>query len=308
MGSQIMGQTTSAAATAFGRVRPLIRLTRPHQWSKNLLLFLPALAGHLEWTPDNVSALLRGFLAFSFLSSLAYVVNDVRDVADDRLHPTKCLRPLAAGQIGTAEAVGLAVLLAASSLLLAGSLPAHFQLALGCYAIGSGLYTLALKARLLVDVIVLAALYTLRVVAGAALVGVPLSRWFLPFSIFFFLSLALVKRVTELRRMAPDSGPRRRGRAYRAVDAQVLTAMGIACIACAALVYCQYISSHDVTHLYRTPDFLWGGLPLLLYWQARIWVFALRDDLHDDPVVFALRDRVSFLTAGAFLLVVWLAA
>ncbi len=308
MGSQIVEQTTSATAGAFGRVRPLIRLTRPHQWSKNLLLFLPPLASHIVWTPDHISVLLRGFLAFSFLSSFAYVVNDVRDVADDRLHPTKRLRPLAAGQIGTAEAVGLAVVLAVSSVLLASSLPPYFQLALGCYAVGSGVYTLALKARLLVDVIVLAALYTLRLVAGAALVGAPLSRWFLPFSIFFFLSLALVKRVTELRRMGPDSGPRRRGRAYKAVDAHVLSAMGIACIACAALVYCLYISSHDVSHLYRTPDFLWGGLPLLLYWQARIWVFALRDDLHDDPVVFALRDRVSFFTAGAFLFIVWLAA
>jgi 4-hydroxybenzoate polyprenyltransferase len=308
MGSNILEQTTSAAGVARGHAEALIGLTRPHQWSKNLLLFLPALAGHLSWTPDHISLLLRGFLAFSFLSSFAYVVNDVRDVADDRLHPTKRLRPLAAGQIGTGEAAALAVVLAVSAVLLAQSLPPNFQLALGCYAVGSGMYTLGLKARLLVDVIVLAALYTLRLVAGAALVGAPLSRWFLPFSIFFFLSLALVKRVTELRRMGPDSGTRRRGRAYKAVDAQVLAAMGIACIACAALVYCLYISSRDITHLYRTPDFLWGGLPLLLYWQARIWIFALRDDLHDDPVVFALRDRVSFFTAGAFLFIVWLAA
>ena len=308
MGSNIVEQTASAAGIARDRVVALIRLLRPHQWSKNLLLFLPALAGHLPWTTDNLSLLARGFLALSFLSSFGYVVNDLRDVADDRLHPTKRLRPLAAGQIGTGEAAAVGVLLIASAGLIASSLPPYFQLALGCYALGSGLYTLALKARLLVDVIVLAALYTLRLVAGAALVGIPLSRWFLPFSIFFFLALALVKRVTELRRMGPDGGTRRRGRAYRAADAQVLAAMGIACVACAAMVYCLYISSRDVTHLYRAPDFLWGGLPLLLYWQARIWIFALRDDLHDDPVVFALRDRVSFFTAGAFLFIVWLAA
>jgi 4-hydroxybenzoate polyprenyltransferase len=289
------------------RVGAFVRLARPHQWVKNLLLLLPGLAAHLPWTPQLGVTVLRGFLAFSVLGSTGYVLNDIRDVERDRVHRTKRLRPLASSMISPGEAAAFAVALGLVGAFLAVGLPPRFLGLSAAYVAGSALYSIVLRRRLLADVIALAALYTLRVIAGGALVGVTLSQWFLPFSVFLFLSLALVKRVTELAQLPDAAAPRVSGRAYRPGDEHALSAFGIATSASAALIYCLYVTSHDVSHLYRRPAVLWAGLPLLLYWQARMWIFALRGDLDDDPVVFTLRDRVSFLVCGAFLGIVWLA-
>jgi 4-hydroxybenzoate polyprenyltransferase len=285
----------------------LVRLARPHQWSKNLLLLLPALAHHLTWTPGLVANMVRAFLAFSLLGSFGYILNDLHDAAEDRLHPTKRKRPIASGAVSPRTAAGFAAVLLLGAAALALTLPGRFGVVLALYAVGATTYTLALKRRLLLDVIVLAMIYTLRLFAGGAAVNVPLSNWFVPFAVFFFLSLALAKRVTELRRVGGD-GARLPGRAYGSADIFGLAAFGIASSTAAALVYCLYLGNPAVTTLYRLPDFLWAGLPLLLYWQARLWVFALRGELDHDPVVFALRDRVSFLAVGAFFVIVWLAA
>ncbi len=299
--------TNSGTQLAF-RARSLLRLTRPHQWLKNVLLVLPALAGHQQIRSELLDRVALGFVAFSCLASVTYIYNDFRDIARDRLHPTKRRRPLAAGEVGPAGAIVLTLLLGTAAVAAAWSLPTRFTLLLCLYAATSLLYSSVLKRRLLVDVVTLSALYTLRVLAGAALVGIPLSAWFLPFSVFLFLSLALAKRVTELVHTAGDATVKLNGRAYMAVDVQVLTSLGIAASASSSLVYCLYVTSQDVLRLYHTPDLLWIGLPLFIYWQARIWIFAVRGTLADDPVVFALRDRVSFLVTGAFLLTVWLAA
>jgi 4-hydroxybenzoate polyprenyltransferase len=199
----------------------------------------------------------------------------------------------------------MVVFLWAGSGLLAFALPIEFALALAIYVVLSISYSLVLKRRLALDVIVLAILYTLRVIAGAVLVQVSLSSWFLGFSIFLFFSLAIVKRVIELE---GENGDRiLSGRRYLAADIPILLALGSAGALASDLVYCLYITGDDVLMQYTHPERLWAGLPLLLYWQARLWLLAGRQVMHYDPVVFALQDRTSRLVFVAFMLVVVLA-
>ncbi len=287
---------------------PLLRALRPHQWAKNALLLVPALAAHLAWTPALGLDLLGGFAAFSLLASALYLVNDVLDLRHDRLHPTKSRRPLASGQLSVATALGAAAVLFVAAAALALGRGVHFQLTLVAYLAINLAYSLDLKRRPVLDVIVLATLYATRVVAGAALVGVPLSRWFLAFSLFLFLSLALVKRVVELQALPDGVTGFVRGRSYLRADVPALVAMGAACTAASALVYCLYVTGEDAARLYAHRDLLWAGLPLVLYWQARIWLITNRGDMHDDPVVFALRDRVSYVVLAAFVVTVLAAA
>jgi 4-hydroxybenzoate polyprenyltransferase len=285
----------------------LLRALRPHQWSKNALLALPALAAHLTWDWSSVVGLVAGFSAFSALASAVYLLNDLVDLPHDRLHQSKRRRPLAAGELGIPATLAMIPVLVAVSVAASWWLPDPFKLVLAFYLVATTAYSFVLKRKPIVDVITLAALYTTRVVAGAALVTVPLSRWFLAFAVFFFLSLALVKRVVELAH-APAGATTLTGRGYGTVDLPVLTGLGAGASLVSALVYCLYITSIDVGRLYTRADLLWVGLPILLYWQARVWLLTGRGRMDDDPVVFALRDRVSYLVLAGFLLVVWLAA
>lgn len=288
-------------------IPPILRQLRPHQWVKNGLLALPALAGHLSWTPELARRLALGFIAFSALASAVYVSNDILDLETDRAHPSKRRRPLAAGEISRAQAIVAAIACLAVALALAFVLPRRFGLWLGVYAILTTMYNLLLKQRLLVDVVALASLYTCRIIAGAAVVDIQPTRWFLAFSIFVFFSLALVKRVIELKHATTQEVGVTFGRRYSVQDVPVLIGLGTSATAAATLVYCLYISSEQTASFYQSPEALWAGLPLVLYWQARIWILAQRGVLHDDPVVFALRDRTSYIVAAAFLLIVWLA-
>ncbi len=288
-------------------IPPILRQLRPHQWVKNGLLALPALAGHLPWTPGLARRLLLGFIAFSALASAVYVFNDILDLEADRAHPSKRRRPLAAGEISRGQAVAAAIACLAVAFALVLVLPRRFGVWLGVYAVLTTMYNLLLKQRLLVDVVTPASLYTCRIIAGAAVVDIQPTRWFLAFSIFVFFSLALVKRVIELKHATAQDGVVTFGRRYSAQDVPVLIGLGTSATAAATLVYCLYISSEQTASFYQSPEALWAGLPLVLYWQARIWILAQRGVLHDDPVVFALRDRTSYIVAAAFLLIVWLA-
>jgi 4-hydroxybenzoate polyprenyltransferase len=287
----------------------VLRLLRPHQWTKNLLILVPALAAHRAMDMSLVTTLAWSFLLFSLLASGFYVVNDLLDLEHDRAHPTKRARPVAAGEISPAGAgVTAGVLVVGSGVGMAYLLPPAFGLAALVYAVLTLAYSLGLKRAVFLDVLVLAALYTVRVVAGAAAVDVPLSRWFLAFSVFVFLSLALVKRAVELRTMAAgkatEAAP---GRGWVVDDLPVLRSLGLASAVAGALVYCLYITSPDVTRLYGRPDFLWLGLPLLLYWLGRSWILVGRDEVADDPVVFALRDPASWAVVALFALTLWVA-
>jgi 4-hydroxybenzoate polyprenyltransferase len=285
----------------------LVLTLRPHQWAKNTLLFLPALAAHLVWTGDVMISLVGAFLAFSLLASATYILNDLADVRHDRVHPTKRYRAVAAGLVSTPTAVTMAVALMAVAAFISLRLQAEFRGALAVYFTLTTVYSLVLKRVAVLDVMTLATLYATRVVAGAFVVDVPLSRWFLAFSVFLFLSLALLKRVVELQDAIADDRQEIAGRGYLASDVHVLVALGVATAAASTLVYCLYITGADVNNLYSRPDLLWGGFLLLLYWDARIWLLAVRKSIHQDPVGFALRDRVSYIVVAAFLLLVWLA-
>ena len=292
-------------------MHPLLKTLRPHQWAKNLLLVLPAGAGHLVPTPHLLVQLADGVASFSLMASAVYITNDLLDVSADRLHPRKKDRPIAAGAVSVRAAAILAAACAALAILLAFQLSRLFVVTLLGYALLTTAYSVWLKRLLLVDVIVLACLYTIRVMAGAVIVDIRLTRWFLAFSTFLFFSLALVKRVRELRELRSSGGPDSRqvpGRAYQPTDQETLFALGSAATLATALVWCLYITSEDARLLYARPDALWLGLPLLLYWQARVWIFTRRDAMHDDPVEFALRDRVSWLTAACFALTLLLAS
>ncbi len=281
----------------------LLRALRPHQWAKNLLVFVPALAAHRPPGP----ALLFAFVSFSFLASAVYLTNDVADLDHDRLHPRKRTRPIASGALAPTVALWVALLLLAVSLLMAVRLPRAFLWVWLAYLVVTSLYSAGLKRRVVLDVLILAGLYTARVVAGSAAAHVPLSRWFLAFSVFVFTSLALLKRAVEAREARAGDRDALGGRGWRVEDLPVLAATGVGCSVAAALVYCLYITGEDVLEFYSRPDVLWVGLPVLLYWLVRAWVMALRGEVHDDPLVFALRDPTSYLVLAIMAVSVWIA-
>jgi 4-hydroxybenzoate polyprenyltransferase/phosphoserine phosphatase len=294
------------------RAGALVSALRPHQWVKNLLVLLPLFLAH-EWNQWAKLALaMAALIAFSSVASAIYIVNDLLDIEADRRHPSKRRRPFAAGDLSVpagllaacgAGVVGMAIALGCVSLPFAGWL--------AVYLVATTAYSLYLKKQLLVDVMLLAGLYTLRIAAGAAAVDVPLSPWLLAFSMFFFLSLALGKRYVELARVAARTlgdGDLRSlsatcmaagqeavlpGRGYCADDARLLETIGPTSGYLAVLVFCLYIDSNVVGALYRNPTLLWWICPVLLYWITRFWLLARRRQVTDDPVVFALRDPAS---------------
>lgn len=280
------------------------RALRAYQWAKNLLVFLPVVAGHQLLAPATLMAAAMAFLAFCCAASSAYIVNDLLDLPGDRDHPRKSRRPFAAGEIGAGRGLAMSALLMAAALTLALLLPARFVWVLAGYVAATLGYSLVLKRRLLIDVITLGGLYTLRVFGGIAAVGQPPSQWLLMFSLFLFLSLATVKRCSELvaRRDAGKSPPP--GRGYRTDDLAVLLPLGAAAGYGAVLVFALYLSSPEVTALYAHPMRMWLVCPLLLYWVSRTLTLSNRGELHDDPVIFALTDRQSWLVAAMVAVVV----
>jgi 4-hydroxybenzoate polyprenyltransferase len=281
------------------------RALRVHQWSKNALIFVPLLTSHRIFDLPLVARAIGAFVSFSLCASSVYILNDLVDLEADRRHASKRERPLASGDLGlTAGIVACALCLAAgagASLLL----PAPFRAVLALYYVLTIAYSMYLKRKLLVDVHLLAGLYTLRVLAGNAATGVPRSSWLLAFSMFFFLSLALLKRFSEVRDLAGRKLSAVAGRGYLARDADSLYGLGTASGFLGVSIMALYINSREVVALYRTPDVLWLLCPLLLYWVSRVWVLAARGRMHVDPVLFALRDRVSYavgICAGGVML------
>jgi 4-hydroxybenzoate polyprenyltransferase len=272
---------------------PLLRVLRMHQWAKNLLVFVPVLTAHRLDDAQSLDSALLAFIAFSLAASATYIFNDLADLEHDRRHPGKRRRALAAGELPVGIGAVLAPLLLLPALLIALALPRLFLLELGCYTAATVAYSLWLKRIVLVDVFTLAGLYTVRILAGAAAIGVPVSHWLLVFSVFMFLSLALAKRYTELSSLDPRAGIEAPGRGYRAVDRTPVGIFGAATGTISVLVFALYITSPEVRALYARPELLWVACPILLYWVTRVWLLAYRDALHEDPVIFALRDPVS---------------
>ncbi|MDP3526049.1 MAG: UbiA family prenyltransferase [Hoeflea sp.] len=283
----------------------ILKSIRVHQWLKNVLIAVPLILNHEYADAALVLAAVAAFFSFSFLASAVYVVNDIADLANDRHHPRKRLRPLASGAVSIPVACFTAAALVLASVGLASLLPPLFWAVLGFYAVITTVYTFVLKRKLLVDVFTLATLYTVRIVAGAAATGVELSFWLLAFSIFFFLSLALVKRYVELDELAEDAGTRLKGRSYVGSDKDMIGQAGVASAFSAAMVLALYVDSKEVASMYHQPALLWPLCPLILYMLLRIWILARRSQMHEDPVVFIMRDWRSQLTtvAGACLVI-----
>ena len=281
---------------------------RPHQWVKNLLVLAPLAASHRIAEPGLVAAALTAFTAFCLVASGAYVLNDIYDLDSDRAHPRKRERPLASGRLSMPGAIALCIALFAAGALVSMLLPFAFRLILLGYFALTFVYSAALRNVLVIDVIALAALYAVRLVAGGAAVDIPLSSWLVAFAMFLFFSLALVKRYAELLALRADGIEGAAGRGYRAGDAPVVLVMGAASAMVCILVLALYTSGETVRALYGRPEYLWALCPLLAYWIARVWLLAARGKMNEDPVLFAVRDVPSYAVAVLGALVVLAAA
>jgi 4-hydroxybenzoate polyprenyltransferase/phosphoserine phosphatase len=283
-------QTFSAQGS---RLALIFRALRPHQWAKNVLIFVALLAAHQA---TNVWALLSGllaFVAFCLCASSVYILNDMLDLEADRAHPRKHRRPFASGDLPLASGFALFPALLVAGASVAAFLPPKFQLALATYYAVTVSYSFFLKRFLLLDAVALAGLYTLRIIGGASAASVPLSFWLLLFSVFLFLSLAFVKRYAELDALRRQQRLQAIGRGYRVEDLAVLQSFGTGAGYLSVLVLALYINSPEIQALYHRPKIIWTLCVLMLYWISRVWMTAHRGGMHDDPVVYALRDRVS---------------
>lgn len=283
--------------------RPYVRSLRMYQWAKNLLVFLPVIAGHRILDPWTILAAVAAFLAFSFAASSAYIINDLLDLPGDRDHPRKRNRPFAAGQVPVVHGLMLSAVLMIAALTIATLLPWRFVVVLCTYVTLTLGYSLLLKRRMLIDVIVLGGLYAIRVLGGVVATDAYQSPWLLMFSLFLFLSLAAVKRCSELVARREAGKPAPLGRGYMIQDLAVLFPLAAAAGYGSVLVVTLYLSSPEVTQLYTHPMRMWLICPLLLYWISRVLVISNRNELHDDPVIFALTDRISW-AVGALVAVI----
>ncbi len=305
-----------------GPVRSLFKAIRIHQWAKNTLVFLPLLLAH-DHHLDALAASLLAFLSLSFCASATYLINDLLDIEADRRHPRKRNRPFAAGDLSPFTGVLVVGLFFVLAIILALLLPHVFAALPGtdgvrevlarpyCFIEWLGLYTVTtlaysfyLKRRALVDVLVLSGLYTVRILAGSAATEIPVSAWLAAFSIFFFLSLAFVKRFAELKLMLNSGRTKASGRGYGTGDMEQLRSFGTSSAFASVVVLTMYISGL-ADMLYRHPSRLWLLVPVLILWLCRVWLLASRGELHEDPVVYAITDKTSWLLGAISVGIVW---
>lgn len=293
-------------STEPSRLSSVIRCLRVNQWLKNLLVFMPIVLGHKILEPRVWLSGTLAFLAFCFAASTGYVLNDLLDLQADRQHPEKSKRPLAAGDLSIPNAFLLFAAAVFCCLTVSSLLTVPARLCVLIYFGCTIFYSSYLKKRLMVDVVALALLYSLRVIAGGAATGIVISMWTIGFCLFFFYSLALVKRFGELRALPENREmPVRRG--YRRADLPVLVSAGVSSGILSVVVLALYISGSDVRAEYRTPAVLWLACPVLLYWFGRIWLLANRGDIAEDPLLFSLKDKVGYVALLCVALI-WLAA
>jgi 4-hydroxybenzoate polyprenyltransferase len=295
--SRALGSKVRVLSVRPSPLRPLIKVLRPHQWAKNALVAVPVLlAPGLPSLHRLFTAAVAAF-SFSLCASAGYVFNDLIDVEADRAHRTKRRRPFASGTLPVLYGPPLFVVLIAASFGIAlSTLPLGFVGMLALYFVATLAYSFRLKSQLMVDVVTLAWLYTHRVLAGGIATGVHISAWLLAFSMFIFLSLAFAKRYIELQQTTVKGG-QLKSRGYQTTDLQMVASMGPAAGYLAVMVFCLYVESDVVTLTYHTPALLWFVCPVMLYWISRIWFLANRGQMQDDPVKFALVDRVSWICA-----------
>ncbi|WP_158786931.1 UbiA family prenyltransferase [Granulicella sp. L46] len=308
-----MKRSGTVAAARFDDRGPVLRswlkAIRLHQWAKNALLFVPLLLAH-QWHLRTFGGAITAFFSFGMCASATYIINDLLDLEADRRHPRKRRRPFAAGDLSAIAGVVVVGLLMLGALVLALALPHVFNALPGTAVLASpysflgwlALYTavtlsysLYLKRKLLLDVFVLSGLYTVRIMAGSAATGIPMSPWLAGFGVFFFLSLAFVKRFSELEGLRERGGSVSNGRGYFVSDLEQLRALGTGAMYAAVVVLSIYINNPETNFLYAHPVRLWVVVPVLLLWLSQVWMLASRGEMHDDPVVFAITDKRSLL-------------
>ncbi len=281
-------------------IRMFLKAMRCHQWLKNLLIFSPMFLAHQFTELNHIVSSVTAFFAFSFAASSIYVLNDLFDLSADQHHPRKCKRPFASGDLPIAVGALLTPFLVIVSLILCSFLPLPFLFTLLAYYGLTTIYSWRLKQVPIADVLMLAVLYSMRIVAGSVATGTTASGWFIEFAIFLFLSLALVKRLSELREMEEetDVDNTHRERGYTIEDLPLLLAFGTSSGYIAVFVFTMYLGSDKVSELYSRPDLLWIFCPLLLYWVTRIWHLAWRGNMPDDPLAFAAKDPQTYLVGA----------
>ena len=287
----------------YHKIKSLSKALRIHQWAKNILIFVPLLLSHRIGDQALLLSSLLAFFSFSIAASANYLINDIVDLELDRAHPTKRKRMLALGGVFIGDAIVAIPLLLVSAVAILQFLPIQFALLLAAYLSITILYSVLLKKIVMVDLVILAGLYTMRIIAGAFAIEAELTFWLLAFSMFLFFSLALSKRYAELEMVKEDVS----GRGYRLDDLPILRSLGASSGLLAVLVFALYINSQQITVLYNRPEILWFVLPVLLFWISRIWLLAHRGDMHEDPVLFAIQDRASLVSSGVIVLLLWLA-
>jgi 4-hydroxybenzoate polyprenyltransferase/phosphoglycolate phosphatase-like HAD superfamily hydrolase len=280
--------------------REIRQMFRVHQWLKNLLLFVPLLASHQLANANIWLSLLLAFFSFNLCASTVYIANDLLDLESDRSHPRKRKRPFASGVVPAYVGVILAPILLLISMTMAFYVNTAFLGWLSLYFVLTCAYSFGIKRLIMLDCLTLAMLYTLRIVAGTAAAGVAHSFWLLAFSVFLFLSLAFVKRYAELEIRLLNGNEKLHGRGYYTSDAPLIQALGVTSGYVSVLVLALYLNSDTILKLYRSPEFIWGAVPVTLYWISWMWIQAHRGNMHDDPLVFAVKDKASLLAGVMF--------
>jgi len=271
---------------------------RVYQWVKNTLIFVPLIVSGEFLSGNSVVLSMLGFVSFCLLASATYIVNDLLDLESDRSHSKKKNRPLAAGSISLIDGQFVALILFVLAFSIASMLSTLFVFVLFFYLFATLLYSMKIKQYIGMDVILLTSLYTTRIIAGAALLNVTISFWILSFSMFIFLSLAIIKRCAELKSLQGAIREQISGRDYQEEDYLVLVCIGTSSAMLSILMFCFYINSNVLNDQYQQPILLWLILPALCYWKMRMWIKTHRGEMHDDPIVFAFKDRGSVITIG----------
>ena len=283
----------------------IFKITRPYQWVKNILIFIPMLMSH-QLTIDNFILSIKAFIIFSLIASSIYVINDIADLESDKKHPYKKHRPLAAGLINLNQCkILIFILLLISSFFLLSTNLNFFFLIIS-YFIISNLYTFLFKKYIYVDLLILSMLYTLRIIAGGVITDISVSIWLLSFSVFFFISLASVKRQIEIMNLKKVNEKKISGRGYSLQNENTINKISIfsGCISILVLIF--YINSPQILKLYSSPIFLWGMAFMMFFWITRIIYIAKKGKIKDDPIVYAINDKISYLCLFFILCVIWL--
>jgi 4-hydroxybenzoate polyprenyltransferase len=284
-----------------------LRLIRFHHWLKNLLIFIPLIAAHKEVDAYTLNIMIIAFLSFNFASSGVYIFNDIVDLENDKRHSSKKKRPLASGNFNKRFVLSVFPLFYFISISLAMLINYDFLYILSLYIILNKFYSLFFKRFIIIDCLMLASFYTLRIIAGSEAFVIELSFWLLTFSVFIFLSLAFIKRYVELNERKNNSKSTSYGRGYKTEDKPLIINFGIISGYLSALIMALYIQNDKVFELYKQPEIIWLYVPCIIFWISYIWTKAKRNEVSDDPIIFALNDKISLYT-GVIFITIFLAA